>query len=391
MSRPTTTHATVLTPPGAGAIAVIRVSGSDAQVIVKTLMHPKRATALGERPGRLVYATLVADDTPLDDVLVSIVPTGNEQAVDICCHGGIRIVERILEELQARGAEPVERPQRTDAVWPVHSRVQQEAVDALAKARTEAAVLFLADQYARLPALLLDAVSCCGQDAARADRLLEKAADGYPTAQLLLDGISVAIVGPPNAGKSTLFNRLTGRTAAVVSEVHGTTRDWLAEWIELGGFPVRLMDTAGTRQAADELEADAIGRGHSIAASADLRLILIDGSTAVSAEELDYVSRWRALGPAVLLANKMDVAPCEIDNLSNDAPMWHISAATGAGIDAAINALLDCLGGTPPEKLGPTLFTRRQHEACVQARARLETDPTSAARFVRAELVGTLA
>lgn len=391
MSRPTTTHATVLTPSGAGAIAVIRVSGSDAQEIVESLIRPKRATALGERPGRLVCATVVADDTPLDEVLVSTVPTGNEQAVDICCHGGIRVVERILEELQARGAEPTERPQRIDAVWPVDNRVQQEAVDALAKARTEAAVLFLADQYAQLPALLLDAASCCTQDAARADRLLESAAAGYPTARLLLDGISVAIVGPPNAGKSTLFNRITGRTAAVVSEVHGTTRDWLAEWIELGGFPIRLMDTAGTRHAADELEANAIGRGRSIAASAEVRLILIDGSAAVSAEELDHVSRWLALGPAVLLANKMDVAPCEVDKLSIDAPMWHISAATGAGIDAAVNALLDCLGGVPPERLGPTLFTQRQHEACVQARARLETDPTSAARFVQTELLGALA
>jgi len=391
MIRPTTTHAAVLTPPGAGAIAVIRVSGSKAHEIVESLMRPTCITAPGERPGRLVYATLVADDTPLDDVLVSTVPTTNEQAVDICCHGGIRIVERILEELQARGVEPVARPQRTDAVWPVQSQVQREVVDALATARTEATAHFLAEQYARLPALLLDAASCCAADAARADGLLENVTAGYQTARLLLDGITVAIVGPPNAGKSTLFNRLTGRTAAVVSEAHGTTRDWLAEWIELGGFPVRLMDTAGTRHAVDELEADAIGRGHSIAASADLRLILIDGSAAVSDEELDDVSRWLAFGPAVLLVNKTDVAPIAVGHLSIDAPMWHISAATGSGIADAVNALLDCLGAVPPERCGPTLFTQRQHEACVQARAQLETDPALAGHFVRAELLGAFA
>jgi len=391
MIRAATTHATLLTPPGAGAIAVVRVTGPEAQSIVESLMPPKSATALGDRPRQLRYVTLVADDTPVDDALVSTVPTGSEQTIDICCHGGIRIVERILEVLQARGAKTTGRPQRTDAVWPVRNRVEQEAVEALANARTESAVRFLADQYVRLPALLLDAASCCAQDAARADGLLEKATAEYQSARLLLDGITVAIVGPPNAGKSTLFNRLTGRTAAVVSEVHGTTRDWLCEWVELGGFPVRLLDTAGSRHAADALEADAIGRGQGIAETADLRLIMIDGSAALSSEERNVVARWLALGPAVLLANKVDVAPHEVGSLSIDVPRWRIAATTGTGVGAAVKAVLDCVGGTPSERLGPTLFTQRQREAYAQARARIETDPMSAAGLIRTDLLGAFA
>jgi len=232
---------------------------------------------------------------------------------------------------------------------------RQRLLEALA--RLEAAIDFAPDE-ADVPADLLAQVR---PGVARlATEIAAHLADRR-RGERLREGLTIAVLGPPNAGKSTLVNWLAQREVAIVTALPGTTRDVLEVHLDLGGYPVTVLDTAGLREAVDAIEAEGVRRARARAASADLRLLLFDGA------------RWPDLDPATLelagdevvcVVNKSDLAALPPVLRAGEQPALPLSLRTGAGSDR----LLEVLGAAAAERLSPTAGpapTRSRHRAAL--------------------------
>jgi tRNA modification GTPase len=360
--------ARLITPPGTGAIAVIRVTGPRAGAVVAGIFRPGAGES-GESwaAGRLRYGRLVDGDEWIDDVVTAWRAAGEigTEAVDICTHGGTRIVARTLLALERQGAAVESATEGADAAvyWPAANPVEAEADRALARACTRRGVVFLAAQRARLADHLCGIVRMGRTDLPAATRELRALLTRWQTNRYLLEGARVAVLGPPNSGKSTLVNRLVQREAVLTSPQAGTTRDWTAHEIAVEGVPLTVLDTAGVREPSGALEAQAIERGLAEAASADVRLLVLDRSRPLPAALMRRILR--DLGPYRLLVavNKIDLPPCwQPDALTglDERALVCLSALTGRGVEAMpgrLIALLD-LSGTP--ETGPNLFSSSQ-------------------------------
>lgn len=371
MTAPPANRSYVLTPPGTGAIGVIRIIGPQAVSIVQSLFHASQDGAgsrlLPASGARLHYGHVLDGDETIDDVLVSIVSEEGATAVDITANGGVRVLERILSVLERLGAPVATAEESVSAAWWSRTLIQRELIEALAHARTERAVRFLARQRQTLLPRLQDIARFCGSDWERARLELTTLLAGYPAARVLLEGATVAIIGPPNSGKSTLFNRLLGRPAALVSSRAGTTRDWVAEPVEIHGVPITLVDTAGSHGRAGDLERQAIEAGTRIVRNADLTILLVDGSVPLSAEEIETIRDTASLFPRGIIAiNKSDEGIAwDEDYLRRctgleQAPV-RLSAMSGSGVDRIGKQVLESLGIREQRKdTVPVLFTARQ-------------------------------
>lgn len=375
MSPGSANHSRLLTPPGTGAIAVIRITGPRAGRIVgrffQPVNHPGQGSTAEQLDSllagrRLRYGYLVDANEVIDDVIVARVSAGEVAAYDISAHGGIRVAQRILALFEREGAPLRDEGEALAPIWPQKNLIEQEALEALRTAKTSRCVCFLAWQRRHL-ASRLQALTSCG-DSATAEQGLQAMFDRYRSARWLIDGATLVIVGPPNSGKSTLFNRLMGRSAAIVSDKAGTTRDWVAEPIELGGVPITLVDTAGRHDTADTLEHDAIARGASIGRRADLRILLFDGSEPLPLAMYDTTALLDLKAPDILVVNKADLkAAWRVEELSVGvsgglaAPLA-ISARTGEGIAALEQRVLGTLGLDNGPDEAPAIFTARQYE-----------------------------
>lgn len=179
----------------------------------------------------------------------------------------------------------------------------------------------------------------------------------------LRDGVSAAILGPPNAGKSTLLNRLSRRDAAIVSPIAGTTRDVIDIDIDLDGYPVRVADTAGLRRTGDEIEAEGVRRARKRGASADLKIVVLD---ATSWPYIDAATR-EAIGPdALLLLNKIDLKPASGQPSFDGRTVLPMSLVTGEGFAAARRAIADRVRVLADAGDAPVL-TRARHRAALEA------------------------
>jgi tRNA modification GTPase len=358
-------RAMILTPPGAGAIGVVRVVGPESVSLVHSLFQSKTGRSLTKQTqGQLLYGLLVHDGETIDDVIVSIAPGSAPPAVDICCHGGIRVIERILDALERRGAIIQEQPPGPADIWPAANAIEREANDALARCQTIRAVHFVAHQRQNLVPALRKLADLYATDSQKADETLRNYINGYRSARTFIDGATLAILGPPNAGKSTLFNLLAGRTAAIVSPQPGTTRDWVTATIEIEGVPVILLDTAGLRDASNPLELEAIHRG-TAAAAADIRILLLDGAQPLPPNPAHLATRSKSARLLVAI-NKADQPrawpdtdlPPELQTAAAD-PI-RLAALTGQGFDRLTRCIAQTLGPPPPGPSSPCLFTSRQ-------------------------------
>ncbi|MFH0980221.1 MAG: GTPase [Planctomycetota bacterium] len=320
----------LLTPPGIGAIAVIRLEGAGADRILQRLFHARVRSAARFRPGRIVYGELRDEGQLIDEVLVAPplvhrvgdVPRVREmRAFDLCAHGGLRVVERIVMALTEAGATWVGREEAGVGAWPAASVLEREIWEALARARTRRAVRFLVHQRTALPGELRRIARTAAQDAKAAGVAWQALLDRARAGRLLIEGAVVALVGPANAGKSTLANRLLGMDRSLVSPCPGTTLDWVEQETALEGIPVTLLDTPGYGQGGGVLDGLAAARARERAASADLHLRVLDGSR--PPPEAD--AAWNAPGPpALLVLNKRD--------LGNVWTAAHIAAQHCAGV-----------------------------------------------------------
>ena len=385
------------TPPGASALAIVRLSGpSGAACAVARRLVP----ALPERPEprrALVARFLDAAGRPLDEgvVLPWAAPhsaTG-EEVVELYCHGAPAIVAALLEAAQAAGARPA-RPGEFTRRALANGKIdlaEAEGISRLVAAESRGAArralgLVDGELSRRVRALREELLDLLAEVEARLDFPEDvdpaeggtfRAALGHRERELrfLLAAAgasagreripTIAVAGRPNAGKSTLFNALLGADRAIVTPHPGTTRDAVAESADFGGSRVRLVDTAGLRETADEVERIGVDVARRTADVADVVVLVVDGS--VAPEEADRVAAASFGDRAVVVRTKADLAPFEPWGFASDAV---VSARTGAGLEALRTLLVGRLGAG--ESDGDLLVLDRHRDALGRAAALLE-------------------
>ncbi|MCK6514039.1 tRNA modification GTPase [Myxococcota bacterium] len=375
------------TPWGRGAVAVVRLSGVSLRPLLLQFCRAKG----GFPPARRARLTAFFDEDGLiDEGLLTFFPgphsyTG-EDVAELGCHGNPLIVERLLRAAQAAGArlaEPGEFTRRAVASGRLdltRAEAVLQAIEAstpeglvLAQAGLSGAVAELAeglragliDVCAELEARLDYPGEGLGftEDAAVVTRLgalaneARQAADGFKAGRAAVEGADVALIGPVNAGKSSLFNALGGSVRALVSPEPGTTRDVVERRVSFEGVRVRLLDTAGLRDDPGPIEAEGLALGQALAGDADLLLVVIPAHTPDLAAEALARSKGR---PRLLIGNHAD-RPGAVTRLDGEA-LWMTNARTGEGVEALRVAIPQALRGELPAGARALIASARQRD-----------------------------
>ena len=386
----------VLTPPGSGPIGVIRLEGPDALRIMGQVFRPISGPSLSETGvDRLRYGSFVDGAEQVDDVISASIEVGIEPAVEITAHGGVRVIERILQTLDRNGAPVDHAIPKASSIWNAPNAIEAEALDALPRAKTERAVRFLGWQRQYLPSALGQIAGQCRSSPEAGRERLESMLARFDQASRLIDGATVVLLGPPNSGKSTLFNHLVGRSAVVVSPRAGTTRDWVTETIEVAGAPVTLVDTAGQWETPDLLQRRAVAAARSMGKTADLCLLVFDGSKPAITEMGSFRDVTGSFRRHLILANKLDLGLAWDEsiaqaNLGRPAErLTTVSAVKGTGLEQLLQQIVSMLDLGPQLDTQPCLFTERQVRLATEVLRRLAGHPAGAAAVVERQLIGT--
>ena len=363
----TDTIVALSTPPGRSGIGVIRLSGENALELTRSLL---REPGFDPEPNRVILKGIFDPETRevIDRALVTFFKSPHsytgEDVVELSCHGSPPLLLRILDSLLffgARTADPGEFTMRAFTNGRL-SLTQAEAVRDLIEAQTHAAVRQAARQLggelsARLQPIkdtllkiivpLESSLEFVEDDLPDdiAHDILEKLsalslkvdemADSFRRGRLLKEGLRVALVGRPNVGKSSLFNKLLSSDRSIVTEIPGTTRDTISEVINLEGIPVLITDTAGVRSSPDRIEQLGIERTRRAVADADLIIAVLDGSQPLSDEDKKIVDE-AAESFCILALNKSDLESFCINNarqLADNLVLVPISAKSGDGLE----------------------------------------------------------
>jgi tRNA modification GTPase len=409
----------VATPPGRSAIGIVRLSGPQCLNILRALIRDEQ---FSPEPKHLSLRQIVRESgEPLDSALVSYFQephsfTG-EDMVEISCHGSPVILRRVLDltlQLGARSAEAGEFTLRACKNGKMNLS-QAEAIRDLINAQTDAAAVQAARQLnGELSTALRPAKEKLIQIIVRLESALEFVEDDLPrvqteqlkkdltevmaivaglavtfaTGRALREGIKVTIVGRPNVGKSSLFNKLVGLNRAIVTDIAGTTRDSISESLNVRGIPVLLTDTAGIRVANDKIEEIGVERTQQAMADADLLVVVVDGSMKPSTEDLAIVTK--ASGATYVIAiNKSDLKKAVgfEDLLGNPSKLVHLSALTGQGLDELTAAILRSFESVDSEAVGLLITDSRHYDLLRRAQASLEESLEMLSRSTSEELV----
>ena len=407
------TIAAVSTPRGKGGIAVIRISGADALKVAERVFVPrnnKPLSACGH--ARAVYGDIRAKDEcgafiNIDDGIATafFAPRSftGEDTVEISCHGGVLITKTVLEAVLAAGARSATAGEFTRRAF-ISGRMslsQAEALGELLEARTQNQLLLsrsgvrglLSDKIEELYTKLGDVLSSIYAkidfpDEDLADMTCEQMLDAfvgvrgeidklaatYKTGRAVSEGVRTVIAGRTNAGKSSLYNRIVGREAAIVTDIEGTTRDLLEETVQFGRVTLRLCDTAGLRETADAVESIGVERAKAVMKHAELVLAVFDGTREPDEEDNTLLDELRGSGACVIpVINKCD-------EWGENSPMAEaikeagfnnavgISAASGEGMDA-LSRLVDekFTDGEIDLRYDAVVADARQYAALLQA------------------------
>jgi len=420
MLMDTDTIVAISTPPGRGGIGIVRLSGSSAQTIAEAICRLRKPLARGRTR---VAEILDEHGFPLDEAVVNFfaAPSSytSQDVVEIACHGAPVLLDYVVRTAMQHGARLAEPGEFTQRAF-LSGRIdltQAEAVNdliaaqTLQQARVAAAQLggAVAREIAPLKAQLVHLVAEleAGIDFAEDDlELMPQAhilaaveairtqlaglAATYSYGRIVRDGFTLAIVGRPNAGKSSLFNLLLERERAIVTAQPGTTRDPISERLAIGGIPVELVDTAGLRDApaGPEGEAETLGiqRTRERMADADFVIHVIDATTftAETPHAEDRATRASLAGrPHQVVLNKSDLA-------APPRPLTgylYTSTKTGEGIEALKTAILSALSDAAPTADSAMLTNLRQHQAIADAVAALDAAHHAALDLIPHEML----
>jgi tRNA modification GTPase len=419
----TDTIVAIATPIGEGGLAVVRLSGPDAFSIADKSFHPLGAQS--QKPSAAAshtvhYGRIVSGSKLIDEVLLTVLRAPRtfttENTVEISCHGGILPAKMVLDELLAGGARLAEPGEFTRRAF-LNGRIdlaQAEAVADLIHSRTELALAAANEQLAgklsrRINRLRDELMLVLAHVEAHIDfpdedispdtreQLLGKLRRGLGfmeellrtanEGQILRRGIRAAIVGRPNAGKSSLLNQLLGRDRAIVSPTPGTTRDTIEETANIRGLPVIFVDTAGLREARDEIEREGIRRSRESLDQAEFILHVFDASEPLTTEDEKLLAEF-AGKKRILVRNKTDLSvklsfPPELS-----AEQVDVSCTRGDGIEALKNAIKELVwSGEINADMLQVVISSRHQDALTRARIATQRAADALAEGATLELV----
>lgn len=397
--------ATALVP---SAIGILRLSGPRSIQVLDQVFTPSHGVPMAQRPDRtLVYGALRDRDGAVIDYCLATVSRAphsytGEDTAELQCHGSPAALTLGLEALFAAGARQARAGEFTRRAFlgGKLDLTRTEAVADLIHAESPAAVrqaagqlggalertiteLYdaLTDLMAHFHAVLdypdedIEPFEAAEISAALTDagRRLNSLAATYQRGRALVEGVPCAIVGRPNAGKSTLFNALLGYDRAIVTPIAGTTRDTVEERLNLGGVLLRLIDTAGLRETEDQVERLGVERSRAALEQAELVLAVVDGGQALSAEDEEILSLALTAPRCIVIAGKADL-PRAQDSLPvpEGTPVVRLSALTGDGLDELERTIQRLFPEDTGLRPGSLLTNARQAEAANRARQSVE-------------------
>jgi len=387
----------ISTPPGRGGIGVVRLSGPDARKIAAPLLRLAQEPAAG----RALFGELIEPESGerVDEVVVTFFEKPHsyttDDVVEISAHGSPVVLRQVVEWALERGARLAEPGEFTLRAF-LNGRLdltQAEAVRDLIESRTLYQAKVAAQQLegalsrrlAPIKKELVDLIALleAGIDFAEDDVPVQPAAEilrriaavrapletlaaSFAYGKLVHEGLTLAIVGRPNVGKSSLFNRLVERERAIVTAAPGTTRDLVSETVALGGIPVQLVDTAGLRAASDEAESIGVQKSREALADADLVLVVTDASQPAAAEDAELL-RLVEQRAAIVVENKADLAGGR-QPAAGSASNGRVrtSALTGEGIAELRGEILRHLGGEAGAQAESGFLTSARHQKLVR-------------------------
>lgn len=439
---PEDTIVAVSTPPGRGGMGVVRLSGAHAVRILHALIRLPQIETQRATVGEFADPQ---SGKRLDRVVITCFRSPHsytgEDVVEISCHGAPVILEYLVlccVKEGARAAEPGEFTMRAF----LNGRIdltQAEAIRDLIDSRTLFQARVAAQQMEGSVArslkpskqglveliALLEAGIDFGEDdvpvssweeilnrLTRLESQLTRMRESYEYGRIIREGLSLAIAGRPNVGKSSLFNRLLNEDRAIVTEIPGTTRDLVSETASLGGIPLRLIDTAGIREATERVEKIGVEKSFQAVADSTLRLLVVDASEGWTDEDAALFKKVQPLGPMLIACNKSDLPPCltpaDLEFLNSEEsletspadgssasrrsfaaiPVVWTSALTGEGIGQLHEKILSV--AWPVHEMGPEsdfITNLRQRQAIQDALRSLAKAREAAARRVPHEML----
>jgi len=405
------TIAAISTPVGQGGIGIVRISGPLSFAIADRVFRPKKAghpsTA---RHASLLYGHIIstADNSILDEALLAVMRSPNsytkEDVVEINCHGGMISVRKTLEAVLAQGARLADPGEFTKRAF-LNGRInltQAEAVFDVITARTEESMRIALEQLqGGLSEKLRDIREKLINTCAFAEAYIDFPEDGIETgtalqfrgqlteikkeiddlsntfqeARFFRDGLSVAIVGRPNVGKSSLLNLLLNKERAIVTDLPGTTRDLIEDYLNINGLPIRIMDTAGIRNSEELVEKEGIRRSINAINNADFVIALMDGSEPLKKDDFQLMELISGK-KAVVVINKSDLpVKLSLDAIAKKGREYlRLSALSGEGIDALKSLIFNSnLRNWNEEREGVVVSNIRHKTALDKASSSLET------------------
>ena len=398
-----TTIAAISTAMSASGIGIVRISGEDAMEVISRIYRSKGGKKrIKEVPIHTIHYGYIYDGEELiDEVLVMIMRaprtfTG-EDTVEIDCHGGVFAMKRVLETVLKNGAEIAGPGEFTKRAF-LNGRMdlsQAEAVMDVIQAKNEYALRSSIDQlkgsvqkaicdirekiiyhiayiesalddpeHISLEGYPQELLEVVDKEQLEIKKLLKSSSDG----KMIQEGIQTVILGKPNAGKSSLLNLLLGENRAIVTDIAGTTRDILEEYITLHGITLKIVDTAGIRETEDIVEKIGVDRAREMAQKADLILYVVDSSVPLDSNDEEIMSMLNGK-KAIILYNKTDLkAAIEIDRLREKAghPVIPISAKEETGITELEEKIKDMFFGGELSFNDEVYITNERHKAALE-------------------------
>ncbi len=386
----------IATPPGRGSIGVVRLSGPKALTIGELI------TQITLKPRFAHYGPLYdQDNTPIDEAISLYFKAPHsftgEDIVELQCHGGPVVLDMLVKQCTALGArianpgEFSERAFLNDKIDLAQAEAIADLIDAASEQAARSAVNTLQGEFsARINAIVEELTNLRIYTEAAIDfpeeeidflndghvlkalthiqSLLDNLLANATQGALLSEGFNLVIIGRPNAGKSSLLNKLAGRDRAIVTDIAGTTRDLIEERIQIDGLPINLIDTAGIREAKDLVEQEGIKRSKEQLEKADAVILLIDARDETSPEQLWSEFSDSPYNDGVqVVYNKIDLTP-PTEQSDNS---FYISAKEGTGIDK-LKAQIKTLAGFAPGNEQSFIARRRHLQAIEQAKALID-------------------